>query len=280
MRRSGSRCQRVGAPRPPLAFGRLLLCCSVLLGLVITTSACTRKEPPSPQRIPLRVFVDDSLRPAIEQTIPSFNRLLALVNVQCTFGPSGVLAARLRSGEAADVVVFADRRWMALLEADGRVRPDEVRQVGLNNIVMVVPDTSSLFVRGPAEIVDERLERVGIGDPENVPDGAAARARLEADGLWEFIEPRSELFASSPELVEALKLRELDAAFLFGSTALGDVAGFTRIAWAWPISDPVYFAAPVVPPTGESSAMATAFVQHLTTSGFRTTLFHLGFPVE
>ncbi|HMN95447.1 MAG TPA: substrate-binding domain-containing protein [Phycisphaerales bacterium] len=251
---------------------------AVILAWSLSLVGCRRDQPVAPPKRTLRVLVDESIERPILSLVPEFRSELPSVIVELESAPSGVIAGRLRRGERADVVVLGDRRWTALLEAEGRIRTEQVEAIGFDTLVAVVPVTSDVFLRSADDLADERLQRIGIADPASAPAGSIAQGMLERTGLWDLVADRIVLHGGSEELVEAALRGELDAALLFGSRAVGPLEDRLRIVAAWPLADPVYFAAPVV--GSESAATALAFVQRLAGPGFRSLLWHHGHPIE
>jgi molybdate transport system substrate-binding protein len=102
--------------------------------------------------------------------------------VRFSFGASSDLARQIQAGAPADVFFSADTAKMDALEKAGIVRRSDRREFLSNQLVVVVPISSSLRVAGARDLA--RLPRLALADPEAVPAGIYARRWLEAEGVW------------------------------------------------------------------------------------------------
>ena len=102
--------------------------------------------------------------------------------VRFSFGASSDLARQIQAGAPADVFFSADTARMDALEKAGIVRRADRREFLSNQLVVVVPISSSLRIAGAKDLA--KLPRLALADPEAVPAGIYARKWLEAEGVW------------------------------------------------------------------------------------------------
>jgi molybdate transport system substrate-binding protein len=107
--------------------------------------------------------------------------------VRFSFGASSDLARQIQAGAPADVFFSADTAKMDALEKAGIVRHADRREFLSNQLVVVVPISSSLRIAGARDLA--RLPRLALADPEAVPAGIYARKWLEAEGVWGQLRP-------------------------------------------------------------------------------------------
>jgi molybdate transport system substrate-binding protein len=133
-------------------------------------------------------------------------------HVVFNFGGSNDLARQIEAGAPADLFLSADRAQMDRLEKAGLVRADRRVDLLSNQLVVVVPSSSTERLTGPAELA--RLPRIALADPEAVPAGVYARTYLESLGLWPAMRER---------VVPTLDVRAALAAVESGNVSAGIV---------------------------------------------------------
>ena len=156
----------------------------------------------------------------------------------------------------------ADEKWMAYVQDKQAVKPESIRIIATNDLVLVGPAGTDQLELNPDDI-KARLagNRLAMADPETVPAGRYGKAALEATGLWQ---------AVSGKLAPMDNVRVALAAVARGDTPLGIVYGSdasvepkVRILAVFPEeSHPKirYPAAETVAASGE----ADAFIEFLT----------------
>jgi len=108
-----------------------------------------------------------------------------------SFAGTGALARQIEAGAPADVFISADEAWMAYVEKAGAVKPESIRPIAANSLVLVGPATAEPLAL-EAEALAGRLDgnRLAIADTETVPAGRYGKAALQATGLWDVVADR------------------------------------------------------------------------------------------
>jgi molybdate transport system substrate-binding protein len=132
--------------------------------------------------------------------------------VRFSFGASSDLSRQIQAGAPADVFFSADTAKMDALEKAGLVRHADRRELLSNQLVVVVPSSSSLHITGAKDLA--KVSHLAMADPEAVPAGIYARKWLEAEGVWAELKPR---------LVPTLDVRATLAAVESGGVEAGIV---------------------------------------------------------
>lgn len=166
-------------------MSRILLLLAVMAALV----ACERREPETvvtpaveaPKPEPLTVLVAASAKDVMQAVIDDYAHAIGL-EVRLVPGPSNQLANQIIAGAPADLFLSANRQWMQEIEDRGLV----VRHTPLlgNSLVLIVPHTNRAEVREPADLLSERVKRVGLAG-EYVPAGRYAQQALNKLGLFD-----------------------------------------------------------------------------------------------
>jgi len=134
--------------------------------------------------------------------------------------------------------VSADLRRVDELQQDGRV----AERVALlsNRLVVVVPPSSRLVVRGPSDLL--AVERLALADPQVVPAGAYARQWLEKVGQWAAVRERVVPTLDVRAALAAVESAAADAGVVYRTDALQSAR--VRVAYEVPAAD----APPIVYP--------------------------------
>ncbi len=107
--------------------------------------------------------------------------------VVLSVGSTGSLYAQVRNGAPFDLLLAADSRRPARLEAEGRAVERFTYARGrlalVGSALGDAPDGEEALRAG-------RFEHLAVANPETAPYGAAAREALRRLGLWEALEPR------------------------------------------------------------------------------------------
>jgi molybdate transport system substrate-binding protein len=105
------------------------------------------------------------------------------VRVRTNYAASSTLAHQIENGAGADVFLSANVQWVDHLESKGLVA--RRRDLLGNRLVVVVPSDSQARIAGLKDLLDRRIERLALADPDAVPAGIYAKQALVKTGLWE-----------------------------------------------------------------------------------------------
>ncbi len=110
--------------------------------------------------------------------------------VTLVFGSTGQLAQQIENGAPYDLFAAADQAFVERLAQKGLVDEASVALYARGCIVLAVNKTSGVQVHSLVDLLDARITRVAIANPEHAPYGMAAKQALEASGLWEMLQPK------------------------------------------------------------------------------------------
>ncbi len=106
-----------------------------------------------------------------------------------TFGSSGNFFTQIQNGAPFDVFLSADIDYPRRLEASGQAERGSLYKYATGHIVLWTRTDSGIDVRrGLAVLVDARVRRIAIANPEHAPYGRAAVAALRHEGLYERVQ--------------------------------------------------------------------------------------------
>ncbi len=178
--------------------------------------------------------------------------------VRFSFDATSRLAVQALRGAPADVIVAADRQWVAWLEERGGTEPGSIRDLFGNELVVVVPSGKSRPAGPDALTQLRRLATAG----ENVPAGRYAREALEWAGVWEALEERLVRGGSVRAALEWVARGEVDAGIVYRTDALAEPD--VTVAFAFPGGShrPVRYTGAVLA-RSERPRVAHAFLDYL-----------------
>jgi molybdate transport system substrate-binding protein len=105
--------------------------------------------------------------------------------VRVSFGSSGNFASQIQNGAPFDLFFSADLNYPKQLDAAGLIEPGSVYHYADGRIVLWTLKSSGVDVsRGMAVLLDSKIHKVAIANPEHAPYGRAAVAALKRENLY------------------------------------------------------------------------------------------------
>ncbi len=175
---------------------------------------------------------------------------------------SGTLLQQIDKGAPVDVFASADQETMNRAQAKHLVDATARRIFAANALVVVVPIDSTTTITGLADLQQDAVKRIAIGDPRSVPAGHYAQAALQAAGSRDALEPKWIRAQSVRQVLDYVARGEVDAGFVYATDAqlLKDRV---RVAFVVRLDAPVLY--PVAPVTAcANPAEARSFIAFLT----------------
>lgn len=158
----------------------------------------------------ITVFAGAASKPALEQ-LASVYEARSGVKVDITFGGSGAVLTQFTQEQYGDVYIPGSDDFMDKAEAKGAVLKDT--RTPLVDLVptICVAKGNPKDIQGLEDLARDGL-RVVIGDIKAVCLGDIAQQMLQAEGLWDKVEPRIVSYAGNCEdVLNTLLLGEADA---------------------------------------------------------------------
>ena len=105
------------------------------------------------------------------------------VPVNLNFAASSTLAQQILAGAGGDLFLSANLHWVKEVMTQGLA--SRRRDLLGNRLVVIAPSGSGLQLRKPSDLLDPRIARLSLADPEGVPAGIYARDALRELDLWQ-----------------------------------------------------------------------------------------------
>jgi molybdate transport system substrate-binding protein len=112
--------------------------------------------------------------------------------VEVTYGSSGNFFSQMQNGAPFDVFFSADIEYPRKLAAAGIADSGTLYQYAIGRIVIWAPPDAKVDVArdGWKALLDERVQKIAIANPEHAPYGKAAVAAMQKAGIYEHVKAK------------------------------------------------------------------------------------------
>jgi molybdate transport system substrate-binding protein len=109
-----------------------------------------------------------------------------------TYGSSGNFLTQIQNGAPFDLFFSADSEYPKKLEAAGLTDPGTLLEYAVGHIVIWVPSDSEINTSkdGWKSLLDQRVKKIAIANPEHAPYGRAALAAMKKAGIYEQVKDK------------------------------------------------------------------------------------------
>ena len=150
---------------------------AVLIAAAVPACSVREKSPSS-----ILFFAAASTQDAVREVSTRFEAENQ-VPVTLNFAASSTLAQQILAGAGGDLFLSANVRWVKEVMTAGLA--SRRRDLLGNRLVVIAPAGSGLQLRKPSDLLDPKIVRLSLADPEGVPAGIYARDALRRLGLWQ-----------------------------------------------------------------------------------------------
>jgi molybdate transport system substrate-binding protein len=238
-----------------------------------------RAEPlPAAAGTPLLVAAASDLSYCIDELGAAFARQAPQAQLKVSLGASGNFFAQIRNGAPFDVFLSADMGYPAQLARDGAADPTTLAPYALGRIALWSPDPRFDLKQGMPVLKDARLTRIAIANPEFAPYGRAAKAALEAAGVWQAVQPKLVIGENISQTVQFVQTGNAQIGIVSYASVLSPRLKGRGSYYLIPDAGmaPIEQGA-VVTAHGKANPMAARFVQFLASPAARAILQRNGF---
>jgi molybdate transport system substrate-binding protein len=166
----------------------------------------------------VRLSVAASMTDALKELVADYRAKHENITLLPNFGASGALAKQIEQGAPVDIFISANPDWVKYLADKQLIVPETIKIFAFNRLVFIgKPKTADFTLKQAA-----MLQRVAIGNPQNVPAGQYAKQALENVGIYATMEKQKK-FVRAPDVRHALLYadqEEVDGAFVYKTDAL------------------------------------------------------------
>ncbi len=222
--------------------------------------------------VDVQVAAAANLNQALPGVVAAFEEAHPGWSVGVSYAASGTLAEQIRRGAPYDLFLSASPRYVDhVAETHGVV---ERRVFAVGRLVVYLPRRMGLEPTGLEVLLDPRIRRIVLANPEHAPYGEAAVAALERAGLYGPLEPRL-VYASNVAQAAQMVLHGADAGLIARSAAMSPA--MTEAGSFWTV--PAWMHPPLVQEAAliQNSEAARAFFDFLSSPAAQRILREHGF---
>lgn len=143
------------------------------------------------QQKEIRIAAAADLKFAMRELSERFEKQTG-TKVNLTYGSSGNFFSQMQNGAPFDLFFSADIEYPQKLEAAGLAEPGTLYEYAVGRIVIWTPADAKVNVanQGWKTLLDARVEKIAIANPEHAPYGRAAVAAVQKAGIYESVKAK------------------------------------------------------------------------------------------
>lgn len=111
-------------------------------------------------------------------------------SVVFSFGSTGNLAHQIEHGAPVDVFAAADTAHVDDLSAQELIVAGSRQVYAQGRVALAVQRSSEMQVERLEDLLEPKVVRIALANPDHAPYGLAAKQALYSAGLWETLEPK------------------------------------------------------------------------------------------
>jgi molybdate transport system substrate-binding protein len=201
------------------------------------------------------------------------------MKVNVTYGSSGNFFAQLKNGAPFDVFLSADIDYARNLQEAGLAEPGTLSRYATGRIVIWAPENSPFDVSesGWKALLDERVKKIAIANPEHAPYGRAAVAAMQKAGIYDQVKSKLVFGENISQAAQFVQSGNAQAGILALSLAVSDAM---KDGKRWDIPEdlhPPIEQAAIVMKNAKNKEAARAFLEFVKSDTGRAKLLKYGF---
>ena len=201
---------RTSHARRPKVAG-LLVVCVILFGIWPALAQ-------SPTTGSITVSAAISLKDALAQLGPMYEKRVPGAKIVFNYGASGTLEHQIEQGAPADVFFSAAEQPMDELRSQGLLA-GVARDIVANSLVLITPKDES-SVNTLENLTASAVRKIALGETKTVPAGMYAQQSLQHLGLWGGVEAKIVYAKDVRAVLVYVETGNADAGFVYSTDAL------------------------------------------------------------
>jgi molybdate transport system substrate-binding protein len=244
----------------------------VLLAVLLTASfACAQA---------VKVAAAADLKFAMVELASQFEKQSG-VKLDVTYGSSGNFLTQIQNGAPFDLFFSADSEYPKTLEAAGLTEPGTRYEYAVGHIVIWTPNDTGINAakNGWKCLLDQRVKRIAIANPEHAPYGRAAVAAMKKSGIYEQVKDKLVYGDNISQAAEFVQSGNAQAGIVALSLA---VSSAMKDGSRWEVPARLYppiFQSVVVTKASEHKDAARKFLQFVKSDAGKEILIRFGFTI-
>jgi molybdate transport system permease protein len=227
----------------------------------------------------LRVAAASDLAFVLPEIVAGFEKQSG-ATVKVSFGSSGNFAAQIQNGAPFDIFMAADIGYPRKLIEAGFAECDSLYVYGVGRIVLWVPNSGKVDVERlqMQTLLDVRIRRIAIANPQHAPYGRAAAAALTHYRVYEQVKPKLVLGENISQAAQFVQSGNADAGIVALSLIFAPAMRDKGRYWLVPTDFyPPLEQGAVILKSAHDPKLARGFVDYLRSAGAAELFRRYGF---
>jgi molybdate transport system substrate-binding protein len=246
------------------------------LGLVffaVQSDARTRQQE-------IRIAAAADLQFAMQDLAAQFEQR-AGTKVDISYGSSGNLYSLIQNGAPVDLFFSADLQYPKKLEAEGFAEPGTLYIYAVGRLVIWTPPGSKVEVArdGWKAILDPRVRKIAIANPDYAPYGRAALEALQKTGLYQQVKAKLVYGENISQAAQFVQSGNAQAGIIAMSLALSPAMKDGKYWEIPPAMFPQIEQAAILIKSTKNTEYAKAFLEFVKGPAGRGIIFNHGFAL-
>ena len=258
---------------------KTLIACLAMFTLICLLPGARAGFPaPRTPQSDLTISAAVSLKDALDAIKQAYALQAPGVSISMNYGSSGTLQLQIQQGAPVDVYISAAPRQMDVLESKGLLLAGTRRDLLRNEIVLIVPQGSTLGIESFRDLLKPDVKKVALGEPATVPAGKYAQEVLTHLGIYGEVNAKAVLAKDVRQVLTYVETGDVDAGIVYATDALSSKK--VKIAVQAPADshEPVIYPVAVINTTSYPTA-AKAFEDFLSGPQARAIFQKYGFSL-
>jgi molybdate transport system substrate-binding protein len=198
---------------------RLLCCFKYKAWLLFLLFFCLAANPAAGAEKTLIVSAAISLKDVLTRLAADFEKKNGPVKILYNFAGSGQLRAQIENGAPADVFLSSSTGDMDKLSQKRMILESSRINLVANRLVLIVNRKQPL-----ADLTNNKIRRIAIGNPATVPAGQYAKDTLSYYHLTDRLGSKLIFGENVRQVLDYVARGEVDCGFVYATDALGEKA--------------------------------------------------------
>jgi len=204
------------------------------------------------------------------------------VKIDVIYGSSGNFFSQIQNGAPFDIFFSADMEYAKKLDAAGLAEPGTLARYAVGRLVLWTLPGSAVDVAkdGWKTLLDPRVQKIAVANPEHAPYGRAAVAALRSAGIYDQVKDKLVYGENISQAAQFAQSGNAQAGLVALSLALSP--GMKDGKW-WEVPADAYppiEQGVIVLQSSKNKTAARAFLEFVVSAQGRETLKKYGFSFE
>lgn len=207
---------------------RQILLVSLAIMMVFTFFGCGNSQAPAPEAtatpaptvapVALTISAAASLKDAMGEIKQLYSSDKPNVTLTINFGASGSLQQQIEQGAPADIFMSAATKQMDALKQKGLLIDDTVKNLLVNEVVLVTPK-DSVLVKSFNDLTNDKVKKIAVGEPKSVPAGQYGEEVLTNLKIMDKVKAKEIYAKDVKEVLAWVETGNVDAGIVYSTDA-------------------------------------------------------------